>query len=73
MYGPNGWYGWRTTPLSVGALELWYWSMKPEDRPGSGNAWVEYLEGGNPKFPETVLKPDPIVSRDGSRRCRKMS
>ena len=59
MYGPNGWYGWRTTPWSVGALELWYWSMKPEDRPRIGrNAWVEYLEGGNPKFPETVLKRD---------------
>src|SRR4026209_1991147 len=59
MYGDRGWYGWRAAPWSVGALELWYWSMKPEDRPRIGrNAWVEYLEGGNPKFPETVLKRD---------------
>ena len=33
--------------------------MKPEDRPRIGrNAWVEYLEGRNPGFPETVLKRD---------------
>src|SRR4029079_13531683 len=33
--------------------------MKPEDRPRIGrNPWVEYLEGKNPGFPETVLKRD---------------
>ena len=40
-------------PWNVGALELWYWSMKPEDRPRIGrNAWVDYLEGRNPGYPE---------------------
>ena len=59
MHGDSGWYGWRTTPWNVGALELWYWSMKPEDRPRIGrHAWVDYLEGNNPGFPETVLKRD---------------
>src|SRR5689334_15592028 len=28
MYGANGWYGWQAQPWSVGALEVWYWSMK---------------------------------------------
>ena len=59
MHGDSGWYGWRTAPWNVGALELWYWSMKPEDRPRIGrNAWVDYLEGKNPGFPETMLKRD---------------
>jgi hypothetical protein len=31
MYGPAGWYGWRSTPWNVGALEVWYWSQKAQD------------------------------------------
>ena len=59
MHGDEGWYGWRTTPWNVGALELWYWSMKPEDRPRIGrHPWVDYLEGRNPGYPEIVLKRD---------------
>ena len=26
-----GWYGWRDRPWNVGALEVWYFSQKPED------------------------------------------
>jgi hypothetical protein len=33
MYGNNGWYGWRSTPWDVGAVDVWYWSQKPEDLP----------------------------------------
>ncbi len=59
MHGDQGWYGWKATPWNVGALELWYWSMKPADRPRLGRQpWVEYLEGKNPGFPETALKRD---------------
>ncbi len=59
MHGDQGWYGWKATPWNVGALELWYWSMKPADRPRLGRQpWVEYLEGRNPGFPETALKRD---------------
>jgi hypothetical protein len=59
MRGDAGWYGWRSAPWNVGALELWYWSMKPEDRPRIGrHAWVDYLEGRNPGYPEMVLKRD---------------
>ena len=31
MYGADGWYGWRDAPWNVGALEVWYWSQKPQD------------------------------------------
>ena len=59
MRGDAGWYGWRSAPWNVGALELWYWSMKPEDRPRIGrHPWVDYLEGRNPGYPEIVLKRD---------------
>jgi len=68
MYGPGGWYGWRSTPWNVGALEVWYWSQKPQDLarvsresstapPGPG-AWVRFLGGENPAYPEQVLERD---------------
>ena len=59
MYGAEGWYGWQSRPWNVGALELWYMSMRPADRPRIGeNEWVGYLEGKNPGFPEKALEGD---------------
>ena len=59
MHGADGWYGWRDTPWNVGALELWYWSQKPADRDRIGrNAWVDFLAGRNPAYPEESLKRD---------------
>ena len=59
MYGDNGWYGWRNRPWDVGALEVWYWSQKPEDLPRVGkNAWIEFLQGKNPTYPETAMQND---------------
>jgi len=59
MFGANGWYGWQREPWSVGALEVWYWSMTQADRPRVGaNAWVEFLEGKNDGYPEAALARD---------------
>ncbi len=59
MYGADGWYGWSNAPWSVGALDLWYWSMKAEDLPRLGqNPWISFLEGRNPTYPETALNRD---------------
>ncbi len=59
MYGPDGWYGWQPQPWNVGALEVWYWSMKPSDLARvPKNAWVEYLSGRNPSYPESALRAD---------------
>ncbi|HLQ77298.1 MAG TPA: hypothetical protein VK210_08080, partial [Terriglobia bacterium] len=60
MYGANGWYGWQAQPWNVGALEVWYWSMKPEDleRAGRNNPWIAYLQGANASYPETALRSD---------------
>jgi len=60
MFGANGWYGWQSQPWNVGALEVWYWSMKTEDleRAGRNNPWIMYLQGQNPSYPETALRSD---------------
>src|SRR5262245_42950792 len=60
MYGADGWYGWRDTPWNVGALEVWYWSQRPEDlaRAGGAGGWLDFLRGTNPGYPEQVLQRD---------------
>jgi hypothetical protein len=64
MFGSDGWYGWQNRPWDVGALEVWYWSMKPEDMPRAGkNAWLEFLQGRNTSYPETAALRDLEVIR----------
>jgi hypothetical protein len=63
MHGANGWYGWRNTPWNVGALEVWYWSQKPQDLERLGGdpsspGWVGFLQGQNPAYPEQALERD---------------
>jgi hypothetical protein len=59
MCGADGWYGWQRTPWNVGALELWYWTQLPADRARVGeNAWLDFLDGKNPAYPETALRRD---------------
>lgn len=59
MHGEQGWYGWQDSPWNIGALEVWYWSMKPEDLRRVGKeGWIGYLQGNNPGYPETALERD---------------
>lgn len=61
MHGAEGWYGWQRTPWSVGALEVWYWSQRADDRArvrGGDSEWLAYLDGKNPGFPEEALRRD---------------
>jgi hypothetical protein len=59
MFGDAGWYGWQRTPWSVGALEVWYWSMDRADRARIGaNPWVEFLDGTNAGYAEGALERD---------------
>ena len=59
MYGDKGWYSFQSTPYQHNARELYYLSMKPEDRTRAGSdAWFEYLEGKNPSYPVTALRND---------------
>ena len=55
--GADGWYGWQAEPWNVGALEVWYWSMRPADRARVGaNPWLDFLDGTNAGYPETALR-----------------
>ena len=59
MHGDEGWYDYRPARYQHGVLELYYWSMREEDRrrvPASG--WLAFLEGHNPNYPETALRDD---------------
>ncbi len=59
MHGAEGWYGWQGQPWNVGALELWYLSMRDDDRARLGNnGWIAYLQGNDAAYPETALKRD---------------
>jgi hypothetical protein len=59
MIGAGGWYGWQRTPWNVGALEVWYWSMRGDDRARVGpNPWIDFLEGKDATYPETALARD---------------
>ncbi|MBI4625314.1 MAG: hypothetical protein HY736_19100 [Verrucomicrobia bacterium] len=59
MHGKDGWYGWRSRPWNVGALEVWYWSMQPADLVRVGqNGWVSFLRGRNADYPATALQRD---------------
>jgi hypothetical protein len=59
MHGAAGWYGWRTSPWNVGALDVWYWSQTAEDlKRVSASGWVDYLGGRNAAYPEQALERD---------------
>jgi hypothetical protein len=59
MRGDEGWYGWRESPWNVGALDVWYWSQKPQDLARAGaTAWLTFLLGKNPSYPEQALERD---------------
>ena len=59
MHGDDGWYGYVPAPYNFNALEIYYLSMKASDRRKvTGNAWLAYLDGDDPGYPETVLRGD---------------
>ncbi len=59
MYGDQGWYAYTPQKYTKNAKEIYYLSMKKEDRarvPDDG--WLLYLEGKNPEYPEAALRRD---------------
>ena len=82
MHGAAGWYGWRDAPWNVGALEVWYWSQKPQDRERIGRSgWVDFLHGQNPAYPEQALERDlgtiqqrvAAIRRDTSTPAKRLA
>jgi hypothetical protein len=59
MHGEQGWYGWQSRPWDIGALEVYYWSMKRSDlKRVEGNSWIAYLQGQEANYPEAALQRD---------------
>ncbi len=59
MYGDQGWYAWKPTKWDDGALECWFLAQNPTRRSTVPKTpWLEFLDGGNPKFPEDALALD---------------
>lgn len=57
MFGDDGWYAYSPQPWDVGALESYFWTCDAKDRQRvAGNAWLKYLDGKNPDFPERALR-----------------
>jgi hypothetical protein len=59
MYGDEGWYHFTPEPYSYGALDLYYWSLREQDRERvKKHPWVQFLNGENPEYPVTALSKD---------------
>jgi hypothetical protein len=57
MCGPQGWYSYAPGPYRLNGFEIWYVSMRAEDRALAGeHAWVDFLEGRNATYPVTALR-----------------
>jgi hypothetical protein len=57
MYGDNGWYAFAPQPWSENALELYCLTQREDDAKRVGdNAWLDYLSGKNPGYPERALQ-----------------
>ncbi len=59
MYGAKGWYDYKPQPYQDGALEIYYFSQKGDDRKRVvHDAWLDYLEGNNAAYVEQALRAD---------------
>ena len=64
MFGDKGWYEFKPDKYKHGAEEIWYWSMRDDDRkrlPQGG--WLAFLDGKDPAYPETTLRQDLALIR----------
>ena len=64
-FGDDGWYNYTPNPYNIGAMETWYWSMSEEARARCpDDAWLSYLSGENPNYPEEALHADLASVRE---------
>jgi hypothetical protein len=64
MRGDQGWYDYHPQPYQRCVLELYYWSMKDEDKKRVPRSdWLDYLEGKNSDYPERALRAEFAILR----------
>lgn len=57
MYGDHGWYSYVPGDYNLNFLEIYFLSMKPEDRARAEETpWYSFLEGKNPDYPVKALQ-----------------
>ena len=57
MYGDDGWYNFVPAKYASGAMEIYYYSMRDDDRARvAGNGWLKFLDGKDPGYPERALQ-----------------
>ena len=64
MHGDEGWYFYVPEKYAYNNLEIYFLSMKDEDRrqlPDTG--WISYLDGDNPTYPEESLRANLMEVR----------
>ena len=72
MHGDQGWYDYTPRPYSQGAMEIYYWSMRGDDRgrvPDVG--WLSFLEGKDVGYPERALRQEFAVLRQKALALRR--
>src|SRR5262249_38289739 len=59
MHGDKGWYAYVPRRYTINARELYYLSLKPEDRARMApDRWFDYLEGKDARYPEEALRAE---------------
>ena len=60
MFGDDGWYDYSPSPYSLGALDVYYWSMERDDlkRLNTDSGWIGFLEGNAADYPVAALQRD---------------
>lgn len=58
-FGQPDWIDFKPKPFDSGALEVYYWSMNPDDlRLVPDEPWVNYLQGQDADYPVRALQED---------------
>lgn len=58
-YGDEGWYNYSPEKFSHGALEVYHWTMDPDDAKRALNDdWTKFLNDLNPDYPIEALNQD---------------
>jgi hypothetical protein len=72
MHGDKGWYQFTPEKYNVGALEIYYLSMKAHDKQRvRDNPWIAYLDGTDTGYPERALRQDLARIRERVQGMRQ--
>ena len=59
LHGDDGWYEFKPEPYAPFAMEIYDWSMNPDDLQRIGDhGWLDFLAGKNPAYPIETFQSD---------------